>query len=150
MTAAVRYSEALTVQVVPGFRSLIDDVARRAGTKPTEWTRQALTAALRAAGVDPASIAPRDACALYDRLSDGKTRWALIQDGTVHELSYHAGNPNEAAEQIALGRQWLPVSHEDSAPFDPLKHCRLKPEARIDGDRVVVTFPVIDKAWEGN
>jgi hypothetical protein len=66
MTAAVRYSEALTVQVQPGFRSLIDTVARRAGTKPTEWTRQALTDALRAAGADPASIAPRDAGALYD------------------------------------------------------------------------------------
>ena len=41
--------------------------ARR--TKSTEWTRQALTGALRAAGADPASIAPRDAGALYNSLN---------------------------------------------------------------------------------
>jgi len=55
MTSPVRYSEALTVQVLPGFRSLIDTASRRAGTKPTEWTRQALAEALRAAGIDPAN-----------------------------------------------------------------------------------------------
>lgn len=54
MTQAVRYSEALTVQVQPGFRSLIDKAALAAGSKPTEWARQALTAALREAGIDPA------------------------------------------------------------------------------------------------
>lgn len=56
MTAAVRYSEALTVQVAPGFRTLIDMAARRAGTKPTEWTRQALRAALQLNGIDPAAV----------------------------------------------------------------------------------------------
>jgi hypothetical protein len=61
MTAAVRYSEALTVQVQPGFRSLIDAAAARAGAKPTEWTRQALREALRAAGVEPANITTQSA-----------------------------------------------------------------------------------------
>jgi hypothetical protein len=57
---AVRYSEAMTVQVQPGFRSLIDTAAARAGAKPTEWTRQALTEALRAAGIDPAGHPTHD------------------------------------------------------------------------------------------
>ena len=60
MTAAVRYSETLSVQVQPGFRSLIDKAALSAGAKPTEWTRQALRDALRAAGVDPANITASD------------------------------------------------------------------------------------------
>jgi hypothetical protein len=89
MTAAIRYTEALTVQVQPGFRSLIDTVARRAGTKPTEWTRHALTEALRAAGADPASIAPRDAGALYDSVN-GQQRYALVTPaGKILAMSYH-------------------------------------------------------------
>jgi hypothetical protein len=146
MSEAVRYSEPWTIQVQPGFRSLIDTAAARAGAKPTEWTRKALTEALRAAGIEPAPIRANDAGALYDRLSDGRTRWALVADGTVLDLSYHASNPNELTDQA--GRAWLPVRHEDSAPFDIARHWRLKPEARIDGDKVTVTFPVIDKTWE--
>jgi hypothetical protein len=42
MVEAIRYSEALTVQVQRGFRFLIDGAAARAGTKPTEWNRKAL------------------------------------------------------------------------------------------------------------
>ncbi len=64
------------------------------------------------------------------------------------DLSYHATDPNKAEEPIALGRTWLPVTHEDSEPFDAATHYRLKPEARIDGDRVVVTYPVVEKNWE--
>jgi hypothetical protein len=55
MTQAVRYSETLTVQVQPGFRSLIDKAALSAGAKSTEWTRQALTEALRASGFEMAT-----------------------------------------------------------------------------------------------
>jgi hypothetical protein len=56
MTEPIRYSETLTLQVQPGFRSLIDKAALSAGAKPTEWTRQALREALRAYGIDPADI----------------------------------------------------------------------------------------------
>ena len=58
---AIRYSEPWTIQVQPGFRSLIDTAAARAGAKPTEWTRQALREALRAAGIDPANITAQNA-----------------------------------------------------------------------------------------
>jgi hypothetical protein len=66
MTQAVRYSETLTVQVQPGFRSLIDKAALSAGAKSTEWTRQALTKALRASGFELTAVPARDAGALYD------------------------------------------------------------------------------------
>ncbi len=73
MTQAVRYSEALTVQVQPGFRSLIDTAARRAGAKPTEWTRHALAEALRAAGIDPATVVARDTSATPTAFPEGET-----------------------------------------------------------------------------
>ena len=55
MSEAVRYSDTLQLSVLPGFRQLIDDAARRNGMKPTEWARQRLTESLRAVGLDPAA-----------------------------------------------------------------------------------------------
>jgi hypothetical protein len=45
-------------------------------------------------------------------------------------------------------RTWLPVETEDSEPFDPKRHWRLAPTYRVDGDRVVRTYPVIPKSLE--
>jgi hypothetical protein len=59
MTEAVRYSESVTIRCQPEITALVDHAARAKGQKPSEWTRQALMAALRAAGLDPAShLAP--------------------------------------------------------------------------------------------
>lgn len=58
---SIRYSEPLTLQVQPGFRSLIDKAALGAGSKSTEWCRQALREALQRAGINPANIATHDA-----------------------------------------------------------------------------------------
>ncbi|MGY4160497.1 hypothetical protein ACVINW_006339 [Bradyrhizobium sp. USDA 4461] len=45
--------------------------------------------------------------------------------------------------------QWLPIENEDSAPFDPAQHWRLKPlPLRVDGERVVRTYPVALKSQE--
>jgi hypothetical protein len=66
MTEPVRYSEAMTVQVLPGFRSLIDKAATRAGSKSTEWVRGTLAKALRAAGIDPTPKPSPTAGTLYD------------------------------------------------------------------------------------
>jgi hypothetical protein len=68
MVEHVRYSDQMTLSVPPGFRSQLDEAGRRAGIKGTEWTRQRLTEALRAAGIDPATMAARDAGALRDSL----------------------------------------------------------------------------------
>lgn len=126
---------------------LVAEAAERAGCKSSTWARQTLYAALRASGVDPVAPASKSAGELYDVMG-GKTRWALVADGAVLDLSYFATDPNKDEEQIALGRTWLPVVHHDSDPFDPASHWRLKPEARVDGDRVVVAFPVVEKNWE--
>jgi hypothetical protein len=72
MVEHVRYSDQMTLSVPPGFRSQLDEAGRRAGIKGTEWTRQRLTEALRAAGIDPATIRPQDAGGLYNALPDGQ------------------------------------------------------------------------------
>lgn len=131
----VRYSEALTVQVQPGFRSLIDTAALRVGSKPTEWARQALTEALRAAGFDPAA-------------SLAQQQYALVAAGEivrsprgVEILSYDPVPDDRGA--------WLPIENQDTEPFDPAQHWRLKPGAlRVEGARVIRPYQVVAKSQE--
>ncbi|MBR1029844.1 hypothetical protein ABIF65_009429 [Bradyrhizobium japonicum] len=84
MTQVIRYSEALTVQVLPGFRSLIDKAALAAGSKPAEWARQALAEALREAGFDPTPRPAPSAGALYDsRIEGGEAQGGPIATADV-------------------------------------------------------------------
>jgi len=55
MTEPVRFSDSITIRVQPEITALVDRAARARGSKPSEWTRQALLEGLRAAGLDPAS-----------------------------------------------------------------------------------------------
>ena len=68
MTEPVRYSDSVTIRCQPEITALVDRAARAKGTKPSEWTRQALLAALRAAGFDPAPNPTHTANALGDSL----------------------------------------------------------------------------------
>jgi len=139
---AVRYSDSLTLRCQPEVSALIDRAALHKGCKPSEYVRQGVLAALRADGFDPSQdVAPRDAGSLYD-LVDGQRRYALIEGGQVVTMSYHATDP------AADGRDWRPVTHRDSEPFDIVKHWRLQPEPTIEADGVVVTYPVVLKAAE--
>jgi len=56
MREAVRYSNVLTLRCQPEVVALIDEAARRRCSKPAEYVRQAVVAALRADGFDPAQI----------------------------------------------------------------------------------------------
>ena len=69
MAEPVRFSDNITIRVQPEITALVDRAARAKGSKPSEWTRQALLAALRADGFDPATISARDAGALYDSVN---------------------------------------------------------------------------------
>lgn len=138
MTQAVRYSEALTVQVQPGFRSLIDKAALSAGAKPTEWARQALAEALRASGIDPAPKPAPTAGALYDSV-EGRQRFAWVEAGEIKAMSYSDDRPAD---------DWLPVVHVDSEPFDAALHWRLTPAYSIEGDHVRCEYSVVSKSVE--
>jgi hypothetical protein len=123
----------------------------------SEYTRRAVIAQLEADGVevqpleadgvevqpleaDGVEVQPRDAGGLYD-LVGGRARYARIEDGQIVDMGYHDAKPDD-------GRTWLPVVHVDSEPFNIVRHWRLNPEARLDGDRVVVTYPVVSKSQE--
>jgi uncharacterized protein (DUF1778 family) len=55
MTDPVRFSDSITIRVQPEITALVDRAARARGSKPSEWTRQALLAALRESGLDAAT-----------------------------------------------------------------------------------------------
>jgi hypothetical protein len=63
MTEPIRFSDSITIRCQPEITALVDRAARAKGSKPSEWTRQALLGALRAAGFDPACNASQ---ATYD------------------------------------------------------------------------------------
>ena len=69
MTEPVRFSDNITIRVQPEITALVDRAARAKGSKPSEWTRQAILEALRAAGLDPATTPAGDARALYGPLN---------------------------------------------------------------------------------
>jgi uncharacterized protein (DUF1778 family) len=66
MTEAIRYSDTLSLRIDPAINQMITAAAVARGTRPAEWTRQAIRTALQLDGFDPATIAPRDAGTLYD------------------------------------------------------------------------------------
>ena len=73
----------------------------------------------------------------------GERQYALVEGDEILTISgYLTSPPGEPGP----GRKVLPVEYEDSQPFDPDLHYRLPPTARIDGDRVVRTYPVILKS----
>jgi hypothetical protein len=53
MTEPIPFSDTITIRCQPEITALVDRAARAKGSKPSEWARQALSEALRAAGFDP-------------------------------------------------------------------------------------------------
>jgi hypothetical protein len=66
MNEPVRFSDSITIRCQPEITALVDRAARAKGSKPSEWARQALSEALRAAGFDPTPKPSPTAGALYD------------------------------------------------------------------------------------
>lgn len=141
MLEDVRFSSRLTIRTEPETLASIDRAAAGRGTKPSEYIRQALRTALALDGFDPGQPAPSpaDAGALYD-VVEGKQRFARIDGGNIAAMSYHDERPANG--------DWRPVQHEDSEPFDLVTKWRLTPITCIEADRVVVTYPVVDKSLE--
>ncbi len=140
MADTVRYSDSVTIRLQEGATAFVHAKAREIGTKPAEIARQALLQGLKGLGFEPKDFPNRDAGTLYD-VVDGKQRYALIEDGQIHNMSYCAEPPSD-------GRQWLPVRHRDSEPFDRAAHWRLQPVATIEAHYVVQTYPVVLKSLE--
>jgi hypothetical protein len=66
-------------------------------------------------------------------------QYCLVRDGELITTSFKPSRDPD-------GGTWLPVENEDSEPFDPARHYRLKPlPLRLDGDRVVRVYPIAPK-----
>lgn len=133
-----RFEQLVQFRVPTNLSAAIEEAAKKKCQSKSDYARQAIISKLERDGI---ALQARDAGSLYDRLSDGSRRWALIVGDDIAGMSYHAERPHD-------GRKWLPVSHVDSEPFDLVKHWRMTPVSRIDGDRVVVEYPVIAKSGD--
>src|SRR5437016_552834 len=109
MNDPFKFEQLVQFRAPANLSAAIEQAAKQKCQSKSDYVRQSIITQLETDGVAVAH-ACRDAGALYDRLSDGKTRWALVADGVVAGLSYFATDPNKEEEQIALGRTWLPVS----------------------------------------
>lgn len=141
-------SNSLTVRLEPQLCDAVIDAASHRGMTASEWVRQAARTCAMLEGTWNVDTQPRDAGTLYDCV-DGKRRWARIVGDEIVGLYYHAEKPALERE----GDVWVPVVHEDSEPFDTATHWRLNPHCTLvdvygTPDRVIVTFPVVDKSVE--
>lgn len=77
------------------------------------------------------------------------TQHALVARGEL-VLNQRNGSPITTFQPASDDRgEWLPIENEDSTPLDPAKHWRLAPlPLRVDGARVVRTYPVVVKSLE--
>jgi len=85
-----------------------------------------------------------DAALASEGFPVGEQQWCLVRDGELILTSFKPAKDPD-------GGEWLPVENEDTEPFDPAKHWRMKPlPLRLDSARgiVVRTYPVISKCQE--
>ena len=85
-----------------------------------------------------------DAALASEGFSVGEQQYCLVIDGELIATSFKPSKDDR-------GGEWLPIENEDTEPFDPAKHWRLKPlPLRLDANRgiVVRTYPVIEKCQE--
>jgi hypothetical protein len=61
-----------------------------------------------------------------------------LTDANFHPAGYVPTN----------GDRWIPIENEDSEPFTTKLHWRLKPNYRVEADRVARIYPVVLKGWE--
>jgi hypothetical protein len=136
------FSDELRFRCTPELALIVRQAARQDGLKPSEFMRQGIVAMVKEKGF---ALSPsKSAGELYD-VMEGKQRWALVTPaGAVLFMGYADKPESDPAERGV----WLPIVHEDSQPLDPALHWRLAPTARIETDRVVVTYPVVEKSLE--
>lgn len=85
-----------------------------------------------------------DAALASEGFSIGEQQYCLVRGGELISTSFKPAKDPD-------GGEWLPIENEDTEPFDPAKHWRMKPlPLRLDAQRgiVVRTYPVIAKCMD--
>lgn len=140
MDDPTRFEQLIQFRAPANLSAAIDQAAKKKCQSKSDYLRQSVISQLEADGIQLSQPSP-DAGSLYDRLSDGRSRYALIVGDDIAGMHYFDAKPED-------GRTWLPVVHVDSEPFDILKQWRLAPVYSIEADRVVCTYPVVAKSLE--
>ena len=135
-----KFEQLVQFRAPANLSAAIEQAAKKKCQSKSDYLRQSVMSQLQADGITLAQPSS-DAGSLYDRLNDGRSRYALIVGDDIAGMSYHDTKPED-------GRTWLPVAHVDSEPFDILKHWRLAPTYSIDIGHVVCTYPVVVKSLE--
>jgi hypothetical protein len=111
---------------------MVKAAAERDFLNASQWLSRAVTAALEAKGF---TVEPQQ----YALVSPAGE---LVHGTNGNVIMTFLPHPDDRGE-------WLPVENEDSEPFDPAKHWRGKPlPLRVDGERVVRTYPIVPKTME--
>ncbi|UPK23875.1 hypothetical protein [Bradyrhizobium sp. 195] len=85
-----------------------------------------------------------DAALASEGFPVGEQQYCLVRGGELILTSFKPAKDPD-------GGEWLPIENEDTEPFDPAKHWRMKPlPLRLDAARGVVlrVYPVIAKCQE--
>lgn len=90
-----------------------------------------------------------DAALASEGFPVGEQQYCLVHGGELIATSFKPAKAD--IDRLGGDAAWLPVENEDTEPFDPAKHWRMKPlPLRLDTARgiVVRTYPVIAKCQE--
>lgn len=126
------FEQLIQFRAPSNLSKAIDRAASQRCQSKSDYIRQALVDRLQADGGSPV----------------GEQQYCLVKDGELLATSF---KPSKSDIERLGGGQWLPVENEDTEPFDPAKHWRMKPlPLRLDSARgiVVRTYPVITKCQE--
>ncbi|WLB19365.1 hypothetical protein [Bradyrhizobium japonicum] len=140
MDVPVKFEQLVQFRVPTNMSAAIDQAAKQKCQSKSDYVRQSVVRQLEADGIALPHATP-DAGSLYDRLADGRQRYALIVGDDIAGITYCESKPED-------GRNWIPVAHADSEPFDAARHWRLAPVYTIEAGRVVCTYPVVAKSLE--
>jgi hypothetical protein len=123
--------QPVTVRFPQHVAAMVASASERYGSQTSQYVRQAVYERLRADGFDPV---------------EPPQQFALVDAG---QLVLRAGAPVVITKlDPDDSRTWLPIETEDSEPFDARLHWREKPTYRVDGGRVVRTYPIVPKSLE--
>ncbi|MCA1507944.1 hypothetical protein [Bradyrhizobium sp. NBAIM02] len=127
------FEQLIQFRAPANLSKAVDRAASQRCQSKSDYIRQALVDRLQADGGSPL----------------GEQQYCLVRGGELITTSFKTSKAD--IDRVGGDAAWLPIENEDTEPFDPAKHWRLKPlPLRLDSTRgiVVRTYPVIAKCQE--
>lgn len=151
-----RYTALIQARCTPAHLAQVNRAAKARGMIHAQYVRLAVGKLMQLDGFDDPEAAeaeqPRDAGSLYNVIG-GQRCYALVSGGRVLVVTSRLdavpdlfdANHYPAGYAPSGGDRWVPITFEDSQPFDIERHYREAPAYRIDADKVVRVYQVVDQ-----